>query len=165
MSIIGWYYLHENGSLIYKRELGDTAADIRESSFARAMWPLNPQDREGAWNILVESLSLGADKARVDELAALWHCNDDDADNYAQAVDCYIDLEGNKWCAKPMWFVNLQESPAGFGDTKLEALAELCKELGYKGGKTWNATFKTLLKSEEDRERERRDHGQFGVGA
>jgi hypothetical protein len=39
--IEGWYYLHTNGDLIYKRELGETAADIRESSFARA--------RMGTW--------------------------------------------------------------------------------------------------------------------
>jgi hypothetical protein len=47
MSIIGWYYLHENGSLIYKREIGGTAADIRESDLARGLWPLDPQDRAG----------------------------------------------------------------------------------------------------------------------
>jgi hypothetical protein len=28
------YYLHQNGSLIYKRELGDTVADLRESGGA-----------------------------------------------------------------------------------------------------------------------------------
>jgi len=37
--IEGYYYLHMNGDLIYKRETGDTAADIRESDFAVAMWP------------------------------------------------------------------------------------------------------------------------------
>jgi hypothetical protein len=51
MALQGWYYLHTNGSLIYKRELGGTAADIRESDFARAMWPLDPADRAGAWRI------------------------------------------------------------------------------------------------------------------
>ena len=33
----GWYYLHTNGDLIYKRELGGTAADIRESDFAKQL--------------------------------------------------------------------------------------------------------------------------------
>ena len=72
MALEGWYYLHTNGSLIYKRELGETAADIRESDFARAMWPMDPTDRAGAWNVLVEALALGADAARVKELAAKW---------------------------------------------------------------------------------------------
>ncbi len=56
----GWYYLHTNGELIYKRDLDGTAADIRESTFARALWPMEPSDREGAWRILIEGLAAGA---------------------------------------------------------------------------------------------------------
>ena len=48
MAIEGWYYLHENGDMIYKRELGGTDADIRESSFAKMLWPFDPDDRAGA---------------------------------------------------------------------------------------------------------------------
>ena len=150
MSIIGWYYLHENGSLIYKRELGDTAADIRESTFAKGLWPLDPQDRAGAWRIVVESLAAGANKDRVEELAELWHCNDADADNYAEHLGVTIQRDGNAWCATPPWFENLQESPAGFGETKLEALAELCRELGYRPSKMWGAAFADLLKPKSD---------------
>lgn len=154
---IGWYYLHVNGSLIYKRELGDTAADIRESDFARAMWPLDPTDREGAWRIVVEALALGADPARVAELAALWQCDDKDAPIYAERVGCNLFMDGDKWCATDMHFIDLAQSPAGFGTTALQAMAELCKELGFKGGKTWNTTFADLL--------QRRENSQFGVGA
>ena len=144
MSIIGWYYLHTNGSLLYKRDLEGTAADIRESDFARALWPLDPQNREHAWAILVEAKALGANEARIKELAEKWQCNDEDADNYAERVCCDLFMDGNQWCAVRRNFENLQESPAGFGDTKLEAMAELAKELGYKGGKVWNTTFKDL---------------------
>lgn len=146
MAIAGWYYLHTNGSLIYKRELGDTAADIRESDFARAMWPCDPGDREQAWTTLVEALALGADKTRIEELAVLWHCDDADADMYAERVGDGVDItrDGDKWCALPKG-CHLPESSVGYGDSKLEALAELCKDLGYAGGKTWNATFKSLL--------------------
>lgn len=146
MALIGWYYLHENGLLIYKRELGGTAADIRESTFARAMWPLDPEDRAGAWRIVVEGLAAGANKERVEELATLWHCNDADADNYAGHLGISIERDGNAWMAVPPWFENLQESPAGFGDTKLEAMAALCKEIGYLPSKMWGATFADLLK-------------------
>ena len=66
--IQGWYYLHTNGSLIYKRELGRTAADIRESDFARGLWPLDPSDREGAWRIVIEGLAAGANPALAKEL-------------------------------------------------------------------------------------------------
>lgn len=145
MSIQGWYYLHVNGELIYKN---DSAAivDIRDSNFCRVAWPCDPSDREGAWNILVESLALGAKKERVLELADKWGCSDADADVYAERVGCLLVLDGNAWCANRKDFVNLQESPAGFGDTKLEAMAALCKELGYKACKLgWGARFKDLL--------------------
>jgi hypothetical protein len=145
MSIQGWYYLHENGSLIYKREFGGAAADIRESDFAKSMWPMDPQDREGAWRIIVEAGALGANKARVDELAALWHCNDADALHYAAHIGCELVMDGNAWCARPLWFEDLPVSPAGFGDTCLEALTDLCREMGFKGGKMWSLTFADLL--------------------
>jgi hypothetical protein len=144
MALEGWYYLHTNGSLIYKRELGGTAADIRESDFACAMWPMDPANRAGAWNILVESLALGADASRVKELAAKWHCDDADAANYAQYLGLNLFMDGNAWCATLANHIDLQTSPAGFGDTALEAIAALCRELGYTGGKMWNATFKDL---------------------
>ena len=66
-------------------------------------------------------------------------------------------MDGNAWCAVDRHHVDLQTSPAGFGNTALEAMAELCKELGYKTQKTWGATFRDLLNKRED--------AQFGVGA
>lgn len=100
MSIEGWYYLHTNGSLIYKRELGETAADIRESDFAVSMWPCDPNDRENCWRILVESRSLGADTARIKELSEKWFCDDEDAAIYAQRIGVTLEIDGNSWCAK-----------------------------------------------------------------
>lgn len=144
MSIEGWYYLHTNGSLIYKHELGGTAADIRESDFARAMWPCDPTDREGAWRILVEALSLGANAVCVKELSEKWGCDDADAANYADRLGLRLCMDGNAWCATFANADNIQDFPCGFGDTALEAMAELCRELGYKSGKMWNATFKDL---------------------
>lgn len=146
----GWYYLHTNGDLIYKRELGGTAADIRESDFARALWPMDTSNREGAWRILVEGLAAGANPERIKELAEKWQCNDKDADIYAKHLGINLFLDENKWCATAGNFVNLQESEAGFGDTKIEAFASLCKALGYKPSKMWGATFKDLLDQNRD---------------
>lgn len=42
MSIEGWYYLHSNGALIYKPDHDGTVADIRDSNFARGLWPMDP---------------------------------------------------------------------------------------------------------------------------
>jgi len=159
MSIIGWYYLHQNGDLIYKRELGDTAADIRESDFARGLWPMDPEDRAGAWRICVEALASGARKERVMELAEKWKCNETDAPHYASYLGGDIYMDGNQWCAVGPGFINIQKSHCGFGDTPVEAFAALAKDIGYRPSKMWGATFKDLL--------EQRDtaSSQFGVGA
>ena len=141
----GWYYLHINGDLIYKHDSPGVVANIRESSFAKTLWPIDTKDRSSAWQILVEALAIGANTPRVEELAKLWGCDDDDAKHYAEFLNVGLELDGDKWCATPPGFVNLQVSSAGFGDTCLEALADLAKNLGYKGGKMWNATFKDLL--------------------
>jgi len=148
MSIVGWYYLHENGELIYKPETdGSTASDILESDFARSMWPIDPQDRASAWDILVEAKALNANHKRIADLAEKWGCNDADALKYAEHLNITLQKDGNQWCATPSWFHNLQEDEAGFGDTCLEAMADLCLSLGYTGGKMWNATFKSLLEA------------------
>jgi hypothetical protein len=147
MSTSGYYYLHENGSLIYKSG-DDAAADIRDSDFARGLWPLDPTDRAGAWRIVVEAGAAGADPARIRELANLWNCDDADAGHYAEHVGARLEMDGNEWCATRSDFINLQESPAGFGDTCLDALIALARELGYRPSKMWGAKFADLLKVE-----------------
>lgn len=147
--IDGYYYLHTNGLLIYRRELGDTAADLRESDYACAFWGFDPSDRDGAWTILVEALALGANPERVAELAAKWGCDDRAAAIYAARIGVTLDMDGDRWCAKPPWFVDLMESPFGLGSTALEALAELAKALGLSDGKTWRPRFVDLLRVRE----------------
>ncbi|MDT8900927.1 hypothetical protein [Anaeroselena agilis] len=146
MAIIGWYYLHINGDLIYKRELGDTAADIRESDMARMLWPIDPTNRATAWRILVEALALGANRQRINDLVEKWGCNNKDAHNYADYCGLNLFQDGNSWCATRQDFINLQESPSGFGDTCLEAMADLCKSLGYRPSKMWGASFEDLVR-------------------
>lgn len=145
MALIGWYYLHENGSLIYKPG-EDACADIRDSDLARGLWPMRPEDRAGAWRIVVEAGAAGAAGERVSDLASQWACDDRDAGHYAEFVGAHLFMDGNAWCATKNDFVNLQESPAGFGATALEALTELAKTLGYRPSKMWGATFQDLLK-------------------
>lgn len=145
MALVGWYYLHINGDLIYKPESGYTAADIRESDFARMLWPMDPSDRAGAWRTLIEALACGANKPRIDELAANWGCNDAGAIVYAERIGAKLKRDGNSWCATRSDFTNLQECPAGYGDTALEALSELCKTLGFRPAKMWGNTFADLV--------------------
>ncbi|HED3890501.1 TPA: hypothetical protein R4229_002908 [Morganella morganii] len=144
---IGWYYLHENGDLIYKPG-SDSIADIRDSDFAKCSWPLDQHDRKSAWDLLVEASALGANKERINELAEKWKCNDDDADNYAGVIGLHIKADGSSWCAHLMDFIDLQESPAGFGETKLEAMASLAVQLGVTGGHIWRKTFSDYVAGE-----------------
>lgn len=144
--IDGYYYLHSNGSLIWKRYLDSgQVADFRESDFVKMFWPLDTQSRYDAWRICVEALALGTDPKRVKELATLWKCDDDDAQNFADCFGLQLYMEGDRWCATRADFTNLQESNAGFGETCLEAIAELLKDHDFKPCKIWGHTIKDLL--------------------
>lgn len=146
MAIEGWYYLHTNGDLIYKRDLDGTVADIRDSDFAKDLWPCDPTDRKCAWNVCVEALAAGARPERIKVLAEKWGLDDEDAQTYAEYIGCKLERDGDSWHASRLDHVNLQESENGFGDTCLEAMAELAKDLGYKPSKMWGASFEDLLK-------------------
>ena len=143
--ILGYYYLHENKELIYKPG-SDSIVDIRDSDLCHSAWPIDPTNRSHAWDILVEANALGANKNRIQELAEKWGCDNEDAEHYAKYIGIEIGMDGDAYFARRLDFVNQVESPIGFGESYLEAMSELAKELGYKGGKMWNATFKTLVK-------------------
>lgn len=150
--IEGFYYLHENGSLIYKpRADAATLQDARESDLVRGTWLVRKHNRMNAWSLLVEALAAGADKGRVTTLATQWACDDKDALEYAKRAGVEITLDGDKLCATGPGFINLAESSeVGFGDTALEAMAELAKQMGYQPGEG-KPTFLNLLGADVDR--------------
>lgn len=144
MSINGWYYLHQNGDLIYKPS-PDAIVDIRDSDFAVCSWPVDVSSRKLAWEMLVEAVALGAHESRISELAKKWNCDDEDADMFASVIGVDLEIDGNQWCAHRTDFVNLQESPAGFGESKLMAMADLARNLGISGGHMWRSSFSDLV--------------------
>jgi hypothetical protein len=145
--IEGYYYLHtESKDLIYKREFGGTKGDLMDSPFVDGIWPCDLTNRGNAWEILIEALSAGAKKKRIQELAEKWGCTDNDAIIYADRYGVVLGKDGNQFTATRKDFTNLQECPCGFGDTYLEAMADLCKQLGYVPFKTWGNKFSDLLK-------------------
>lgn len=125
----GYYYLHVNGDLIFKRF--DPGED--DSSFIKRVWKIKTTDRGTAWLLLVEALAMGANCDRIKELADRWGVNDEDAPNFikhatADGKETFkLFRDGDRWCAAFHDFTNIQESQVGFGDTCLEALAELAK--------------------------------------
>jgi hypothetical protein len=84
MSIAGYYYLHENGAVIYKRAAPGVVSDFENSTLVKCWWPVEPSDRRGAWRILIESCARGASPDAVARLAHNWLCDDDDAAEYAR---------------------------------------------------------------------------------
>lgn len=149
----GYYYLHTNGDLIYKRMFDDTYEDLMDSDFVVSFWPIDPSYRGDAWNLLIEALASGANKGRVMELANKWHCTNGDAERYSKAYEVNLLMDGEVYCATKKDFVNFQESDAGFGNSYLEALADLCKNLGYRPGKGWGKmSFEKLLECKKEEE-------------
>jgi hypothetical protein len=127
--LIGFYYLHQNGSLIFKPNMPGIEADFRESDLVRKWWPVRKEDRASAWILCTEALALGARKERVAELAKKWGLDDDDASYFFVHMQGEIGAfrDGDQWCAHFKEFTNILESQVGFGPTILEALAELAR--------------------------------------
>lgn len=63
----GFYYLHTNGDLIWKRFRPES-----DSPFVSQVWELDDTDREYAWKIALEALALGARTERIKGLAEKW---------------------------------------------------------------------------------------------
>ncbi len=121
--ITGWYYLHTNGDLIFKKFRPES-----DSPFVRRVWALAAEDRACAWLICIEALALGARKSRIDELAKKWELTDEDAQEFVKHTGQFnLFRDGDAWCATFKDFANVQESQCGFGKTALEAFAELAK--------------------------------------
>ncbi len=128
--ILGYYYLHTNGDLIFKPPMPDILADFRESDLVRRWWRVDEGDRAKAWIICIEALAAGARYGRVMELAVKWGINDGDAPHFFEATGGTLGAfrDGDQWCAHFGDFINIQESQVGFGPTILEALAALATQ-------------------------------------
>ena len=142
-----YYYLHDNRELIHKNYYDRIEADFRDSDSVVAFWSIDSQDRQNAWDMLVEAGSLGAKQGRIKELAGKWGCNDEDGKIYCKRIDVAVEMDGNAWRCYREDFTNLQESPCGFGETILDALIDFCKNLDFKITKlNWHARFNELVK-------------------
>ena len=119
-TVDGYYYLHTNGDLIYKR----TQPEL-DSDFVVRVWAFAP-DREIAWIILSEALALGANRTRVYELALKWGVDDEDAQNFVKHGTKNLLALSNKEGRWSAVFAD-GKSETGYGTTALDALADLAK--------------------------------------
>jgi hypothetical protein len=146
----GWFYLHINGTMHYKTELGDIWEDMFNSAFVRHIWPVDPTNRETGWNLFVESLALGAIAEDVHSLAEKGNFDNDDAGEYAERIGIDLAPEGSHWLATRKDFWGKNKSPYGEGPTALDAMANLCKALGFKASKDYPTSFRALLTTRID---------------
>ena len=76
----GFYYLHTNGSLIFKpASVVEHDSHYFDSPFVEKVWWLDVKDRLCAWRIVLEALSMGCSIPRAKELAEKWGLTLDDS--------------------------------------------------------------------------------------
>jgi hypothetical protein len=124
MSENGFYYLHENGDLIWRR----FAPEQDAGGFVRHVWPVE-NSRFCAWRIVVEALALGATRERIDALADKWGLTDSDAKVYASRIGLNLRkvISGN---GPAHYEVAVPGKRIHLGLTVLDALAEFVRQGG-----------------------------------
>jgi len=123
----GFYYLLENGSIIWTKELTEPVGGINR------LWPVRANDWGFAWQVVTEAMALDAKTEDVSNLVNKWDIGgESEAQKYAEnnhlrLFHLRLFMDGDLWCATFDDFEDLQQSCAGFGSTPLKALAALAK--------------------------------------
>jgi len=84
----GYYYLHTNGELIFKKFEPEF-----DSDFVRKIWSIDTNNRANAWRIILESLALNANIERVKKLSLKWGCDLKDVVEYMKRAISPSNLE------------------------------------------------------------------------
>jgi len=126
----GYYYLHTDGDLIYKpSSVIDHDPSYFDSDFVKRVWPFKSEERESAYIMLIDAQAMGAKVERITELRMKWAMTEEDTQIWAYLTGFKLFEDGDQWCATLPTFINLVESAAGFGNTRWDALVELCREV------------------------------------
>jgi hypothetical protein len=97
--IAGYYYLHTNGAVLFKKAAPGLISDFENSDFVKCWWPVEPSDRRGAWRILIEATARGADQGSLMRLARAWHCNNADAAEYCRREGIDLGQQAGEYVA------------------------------------------------------------------
>lgn len=120
MKAEGFYYLHENGDLIWKR----FEPEMEAGGFVKKVWVVS-NNRETAWKIVAEALAHGALKRRIADLVAKWGLTDEDGQIYAKRIGLPLKKDGDAWAVGPF-----DDKSIYCGKTVLDALAEFVRNRG-----------------------------------
>jgi len=102
--------------------------------------------------VVIESLAMGVSMAHVMEVLEDNHIDADDCVNYINYLGAKLSKDGNEWCVTRGDFINLQESPSGFGNTPMDALTNLLNNSGFKHRHVWGDDINSLIKCEKPTE-------------
>jgi len=87
----GYYYLHTDGNLIFKRFCPDP------SDFVRKIWPVDISNRASAWKIILEALALKGNVNKIKELSEKWNCDLKDLVEYiVRTKPSNLEIDGLK---------------------------------------------------------------------
>lgn len=128
MAIEGYYYLHANGDLIYKRAGEGLLEDFSNSDLIKHYWPIDPSDRAHAWLMLIEATAMGANASRVAELAQKWHCDNADALEFAKRCSG-MELENDGKVYRASFKMRGGDEYMGEGSDYLHAMADQLLEM------------------------------------
>lgn len=146
MATTGYYYLHTNGTLLFKHAYLDGAEqefEFRESPFAVMFWKVDAQKREDMWRVLIEALALGGEPQGITKLANMAGCNDHDAQVYAERIGVRLTrYDSGQWAAACQKGAAFNPSSC----SALQAMGELCRTLGYRANKLWPVSFADLVR-------------------
>lgn len=132
----GYYYLHVNEDLIYKRYLDEgQVTDFESSSFVRAYWLLDTHDRGCAWIIAIEAAALGARFDKVEHLREHWKLTNEDGRKFCEVSGIELRVEHPVATVSPV-SISQKMYRVGFPDKKqyaygsdvFSALVELAKQ-------------------------------------
>lgn len=125
MGIVGWYYFHENKDLIFKRE----KPEMESGGFVKRVWPFDPEDRAGAYCILIEAAVMDAQPHRLGELLEKWQVTDDDC-LIAAGYYCMLLVQNGPRDSWEKWAVRWadKDTPVGYGPTAFRAMVDLVRQ-------------------------------------
>lgn len=92
-----YYYLHENGDLIYKNPKAYSTEDFEESPFVKIYWIIDLENRLDAYHMLISASICGAKQDRIDDLKKKWGITDKDTQVYCDYVNIVYKETENGW--------------------------------------------------------------------
>lgn len=91
--ILGYYYLHVNGNLIWKRYIDDKQEEeIYNSDLVKKFWTIRENERESLWAVAIEAYCWGNEVTapQVEEFSIKHNLSNLDGEFFAERAGMYV---------------------------------------------------------------------------